>query len=278
MSTVAASRAWEECVVEGKFPLRQWLGGSDDTAVFLTERAGQPSQKAAIKLIKADGGKADRLLAAWRVAAQLSHPHLIRIFESGRCRLNGDAFVYLLMEYADEDLLQILPLRPLEPAEVGEMLNPLLDALAYVHGPGLVHSRIRPSNVLAVGDQLKLSSDRIIASSAAGSERTREDVYHAPEMAAGILSPAGDLWSLGVTVVAALTQNVPFDGDVSHGDPGLPKSIPEPYRGIARECLHLDLKRRCSIDDIEARLLPAARSVAAEPEAAPLPPPRGGNV
>jgi len=227
-------------------------------------------------LIAAAGADADRLFSNWRAAAQLSHPHVIRIFESGRSQLNGTPFVYLVMEYAEEDLSQILPQRPLSPAEVGDLLPPLLDALSYVHGKGLIHSRIKPSNVLAVGDQLKLSADRIAPPAVAGSERTRHDVYDAPETAAGIVSPAGDLWSVGVTVVAALTQSVPFAGEAEQGDPGLPQSIPEPFRGIARECLHLDPKRRCSVAEIQARLQPAGRSVAADPEPVP-PPPRPGN-
>ncbi len=95
-------------------------------------------------------------------------------------------------------------------------------------------------------------------------------MYDAPETAAGIVSPAGDVWSIGVTLVAALTQNVAFEGETLRGDPDPPETVPQPFRGIARECLHLDPKRRCSITEIQARLQPAARSVPAEPEA-PLP-------
>ncbi len=267
-------KKWESRV-DGKFPLRQWLGGSDHSAVFLTERPGQ-SQKVAMKLIAADGVEADRQLARWRAAAQLSHPHLMRIFEAGRCRLDGTALLYFVMEYAEEDLSQILPQRPLAPAEVTELLPPLLDALSYLHGKGFVHGRIKPSNVHAIGDLLKLSADQIVSRAEPNSARARRDVYDAPETADGIVSPAGDVWSIGVTLVAALTQNVSFqDGAsaTSHGDPNPPVSVPQPFRGIARECLHLDPKRRCSLAEIQARLQPAGRSVPAEPEA-PAPPPR----
>ena len=51
MSKPETWKSWEGRVVEGKFPLRQWLGGSDHSAVFLTESANLPSQKIAIKLI-----------------------------------------------------------------------------------------------------------------------------------------------------------------------------------------------------------------------------------
>jgi TonB family protein len=273
MSNPEEWKKWEGRV-DGKFPLRQWLGGSDHSAVFLTERPGQ-SQKVAIKLIVADPPDSDRQLARWRAAAQLSHPHLMRIYDAGRCRLDGTSLLYLVMEYAEEDLSQILPQRPLAPAEVTDLLPAVLDALSYLHAKGFVHGRIKPSNVHAMGDQLELSADQIVSFSDSNAEpnpaRGRRDVYDAPETAAGIVSPAGDVWSIGVTLVAALTQNVSFDDATSRNDPDPPTTVPQPFRGIARECLHLDPKRRCSLADIQARLQPAGRSVPAEPEA---PPPR----
>ncbi|MGA2348539.1 MAG: protein kinase, partial [Candidatus Sulfotelmatobacter sp.] len=263
---------WEGRVIDGKFPLRQWLGGSDHSAVFLTERPGQ-TQKVAVKLIASDA-EADRRLSRWRAAAQLSHPNLMRIFEAGRCQVDGMPLLYLLMEYAEEDLSQILPQRPLAPSEVTDLLPALLDALSYLHGKGLVHGRVKPSNVQAMGDQLKLSADQI-APFAEPNSAGRRDVYDAPETAVGVTSPAGDVWSIGVTLVAALTQNVTFveavEAATSQRDPGPQHAVPQPFRGIARECLHLDPKRRCSIAEIQARLQPEGRSVPAEPEAAPPP-------
>jgi TonB family protein len=273
MSNPEEARKWEGLVVDGKFPLRQWLGGSEHSSVFLTERPGQTqnvAQKVAIKLI-AQGAEAERQLSRWRAAAQLSHPHLMRIFEAGRCQVDGQPLLYLLMEYAEEDLSQILPQRPLAPAEVTDLLPALLDALSYLHGKGFVHGRVKPSNVHAMWDQLKLSADEIVAVAGPHPAR-RRDIYDAPETADGIISPAGDVWSIGVTLVAALTQNVSFVEEVAttpaHRDPDSP-AVPQPFRGIARECLHLDPKRRCSIAEIQARLQPEGRSVPAEPEAPP---------
>jgi TonB family protein len=271
MASAEARRVWEGRVVAGKFPLREWLGGSEHGAVFLSEwkeRASQVSQKAAIKLIAADP-TANRQLSRWRAAAQLTHPHLIRIFEAGRCEMNGTPLLYVVMEYAEENLSQVLPQRPLTPAEVAEMLPPLLDALSYLHEKGFVHGNIRPSNILAVGDQLKLSVDQVTASAHTNARRGRRNIYDAPETAAGTISPAGDVWSLGVTLVAALTQNT---SSVEQAQ-GPPQTLPEPFRGIARECLNVDPQRRCSIAQIHARLAPPARSVPAGLEPPPLPQP-----
>lgn len=271
MSNPGVWKTWEGRVVDGKFPLRQWLGGSDHSAVFLTERPGQPSPKLAIKLVAAEATEADRQISRWRAASQLSHPNLIRILDAGRCRLDNMALLYVVMESAEEDLSQILPQRPLVPGEATDMLPPVLDALSYLHGKGLVHGRIKPSNVLAVGSRLKLSSDQVFPAAEVNSSRRRRDAYDAPETAAGIVSPASDVWSVGVTLVAALTQNTSFAEPASESDPNLPETVLQPFRGIAHECLHLDPKRRCSIAEIQARLEPAGRSVPAETEGSPRP-------
>ncbi len=266
MSKPESWKSWEGRLVDGKFPLRQWLGGSDHSAVFLTEVPETPVQKGVIKLMQPESGSADRQVARLHATTKLAHPNLIRTLEAGPCEMDGESLVYVVMEGAEEDLSQILPQRALQPAEVADLLPPLLGALSYLHDRGLVHGRIKPSNVLAVGDQLKLSSDQVASVAEQDSERRRRDAYDAPETAAGIISAAGDVWSVGVTMIAALTRNVTFAEQESETDPGLPPNIPEPYRGIARECLHLDPKQRCKLKDIQQRLQPPTRPVASQRE------------
>ena len=268
-SAAAAWKTWEGHVVGGKFPLQQWLGESEGSAVFLTERTDAPGQKLTLKLVSAHSSTAGHQLKLWREAEKLSHPNLIRIYESGPC---GNTLQYVAMEYAEENLSEILSQRPLTPTEVGELLPPLLDALSYLHSNGLVHGRIKPSNVLAVGDQLKLSADQVAPSAEIDSSMRRRDVYDAPERAAGVVSPAGDLWSLGVTLVAAFTQRTSTVEESAQGGPNLPDSIAEPFRSIARQCLQLDPKKRGTLGDIKDRLQPKERetapSVPADPVAA----------
>jgi len=268
MSKPETWKSWEGRVVEGKFPLQQLLGGSDHSAVFLTQAPGAPSQKAAIKLLVIDEREVESHLARLRASAKLTHPHLIRILETGRCRIDG-ASIYVAMECADDDLSQILPERTLEPAEARDLLPPVIDALAYLHKNGFVHSRVKPSNVLAAGDQLKLSSDQVAPAAEPNGKRRRRDIYDAPETAAGIVSPAGDIWSLGVTLLEALTQNVTVAEQASPSNRDLPETIPDPFRGIVRESLQLDPNRRCSLKEIQSRLEPGARSIPAPPEPTP---------
>ncbi len=254
MSKPETWKSWEGRVVDG-FPLRQWLGGSNHSAVFLTETTGTPPQKAAIKLMAAEGGaEAERQISRLRATAKLSHPNLIQTFRAGQFKIDGTPLVYIVMECADDDLSQVLPQRALELAEVKDLLPPLLGALSYLHGSGLLHGRIKPSNVLAAGDRLKLSSDQVSSAGDQNSQRKRSDLYDAPEIAAGNITPASDIWSLGIMTVAVFTQNTSFAQLGSPRDPGVPGTVPEPFRSIARECLRVDPKQRCSIAQIEGRL------------------------
>ena len=199
-------KQWERQIVNSRFLLQRYLGGSEHSAVFLTER-GIPPQKIAIKFIQVDEPDAQLQLSRWQHAAKLSHPHLLRNFESGRCRLGDFDLLYVLMEYAEENLSQFLSQRPLTPAEARDVLTPALQALAFLHGEGLVHRHVRPSNILAIEDQLKLSSDGISSftehaaqshlpaaetqQSAAAASLRHPSPYDAPEVAKGIISPAG---------------------------------------------------------------------------------------
>src|SRR5690349_3516324 len=73
-----ASKKWVGQIVEGIFPLQQYLGGSEHSAVFLTEHGEGERRKAALKLVSANEGSAEAQLSNWMVAAQLSHPNLLR--------------------------------------------------------------------------------------------------------------------------------------------------------------------------------------------------------
>ena len=103
-----AWKQWEGHVVDGHFTLREFQGSSDHSAVFLTNY-GPHAQTAAIKFVEATPANAQTQLSRWQRAAQLSHPHLIRVLHSGRCQLGTAPFLYVITEFAEENLAQILP-------------------------------------------------------------------------------------------------------------------------------------------------------------------------
>jgi TonB family protein len=255
-----AWKKWEGQEVNGEFFLRRYLGESDHSSVFLTERGKQNPQKAAIKLVPADPGSAQLNFSRWRAAAKLSHPHLLRLYETGRWQMGNLGLLYVVMEYAEEDLSQILPRRALTAGEAQEMLKPVLDALGYVHGLGFVHGHLKPSNILAAGDQLKISSDGLCVVGEPRAKSGKPTAYDPPEAASGKISPAGDVWSLGMTLAEVLTQRLPEGDGREQAEPRLPETMPEPYLDIARHCLRRDPQRRWTIADITARLDPSARA------------------
>jgi TonB family protein len=246
-------KRWEGQVVNGALPLLRYLGGSDHSAVFLTERVGGAPQKAAIKIIPVTADGEDQLLR-WQQAAKLAHPSLIRLYEAGRCELEGTALLYVVMECAEEDLSQILPDRPLTAAEAQEMLPPVLKAVAYIHGSGLVHGHVKPSNIMAAGDHVKVSSDTLRAVGETVGRQGELGVYDPPEAASGKLSPAADVWALGVTLAEVLTQRLPVWTRAQAAPPALPEGIAEPFREIVRRCLQVDPKQRWTVAEIAARL------------------------
>ena len=254
----AMSDSWKECegqVVDAEFTLLQHLGGSDHSVVFLTQRGKNKPEKAAIKFIQADPAKADLQLSRWKQAAQISHPNLIKLFETGRCHLAGMDLLYVVMEYAQENLAQFLPGRALSPAETRDMLEPFIETLLHLHGKGFVHGRIKPGNILAIDDQLKLSSDSVLRFGELPGGGGAPDAYTAPQSAAGA-GAAGDVWSLGITLVETLTQRVPQQDEQQ--DPQVPDSLPQPFLDIARHSLQRDSQSRWTVAEISARLNPPA--------------------
>jgi TonB family protein len=248
-------KQWEGQVVNGEFPLRRYLGGSDHSAVFLTERGEPESQKAAIKLIAATPEDPEIQLSWWELGAKLSHPNLLHLGQRGHCQVDDKELLYAVSEYADENLAQILPQRALTPAEMSDVLQAVLNVLAYVHSKGFVHGHLKPSNIMAVGDQVKISSDGLCGVGESCKVAGQPGIYMAPEIVSGGgMSPASDVWALGMTLVEALTQRPPrWDGTQQNG-PIIPETLPTPFLEIARRCLRREPQQRGTIAEIAARL------------------------
>jgi serine/threonine-protein kinase len=265
MSSALIRADWVGRVVDGKFALLKWLGPSEAGGVFLAEVEDLPRKQADVELIPADADDAEAHIAAWALVAPLSHPHLIRLIDSGRCTIDTIFLIYAATEHPDEMLSEILPQRPLTATEAGEAFAPIVDALAYLHGKGIVHGHVKPGNILVVEDKVKLSSRDLYVSGQSVDRTLARQIYNAPETSSEAISPAADIWSLGVTLVEALTQYPLWERSIE-GDPIVPAAIPEPFHTIVRECLRTDPARRCTLSEIKAWLQPAVPvSVVDEP-------------
>jgi TonB family protein len=246
-------KQWEGQVINGRFRLLKFLGGSKQGAVFLVECPEEPRQLA-IKLVAGDAVNRERRLAQWKLAQKLSHPHLLPLLEAGRSQLGSVELVFVVMEYAEENLAQVLPHRPLTPAETLEMLSPVLGALAHLHGQGFVHGRLKPANVMAIQDQIKLSSQSISTPNEAFFDTGEPNIYNAPETTRGEVSAAADVWSLGVTLTEVLTQRAPRWKQHNGASAVWPENLPAPFDEVVRECLNPEPQQRCKVADIAARL------------------------
>ncbi|TLY71579.1 MAG: hypothetical protein E6K46_06115 [Gammaproteobacteria bacterium] len=242
---------WEGRLI-GAFPLRRYLGSSDHSGVFLTEIEGREPSRVALKVVPALATLVESQLSNWNDAANLSHPHLVRLLGTGRFQLDGLTHLYVVMELADQNLAQLLTQRALTEDEAREMLRSTLSALAFLHDRNLVHRQLKPANMLAVGDQLKLASDTICHFGDAGARRGVASVYDPPEARDGIHSPAGDIWALGVSLFEALTRSRPPGLDEGREGVVLPHAFSPTLREIVARCLQLRPEDRPKVPELDA--------------------------
>src|SRR5947208_16121842 len=154
-----------------------------------------------------------------RAVAQLSHPHIVTVIDRGED--NGQQFI--VFEYVDGENLKQLVDRtgPLPTRRAVELALEVADALAFAHEHGLVHRDVKPQNVLLTPDGNAKVTDFGIARSLDVEEGVTQtgtvlgtSNYLSPEQASGQpVTPATDIYSLGVVLYELLTGEVPFRGD-----------------------------------------------------------------
>ena len=261
------TKQWERRIVNGVYPLRRFLGRSDHSVVFLTECKAQNVAQAAIKILPANPARIEAQLAHWRRVATLSHSHLLRLLDAGRCQLGGHNFLFVVMDHAEQNLAQILPGRPLTADEVRDLLPATLDALTYLHGKNLAQGGLKPSNILVVDDQLKLASDTIRPAGERTASTAKPSLYDPPEAKNGTASTAGDIWGLGITLVEALTQAPPAWSRDRSDRVSLPASLAPEFVDTVQRCLNRDPGQRPAIADLAAQFkqVPAATPASAAP-------------
>jgi serine/threonine-protein kinase len=154
-----------------------------------------------------------------RAVAQLSHPHIVGVIDRGQ----ADGRQFIVFEYVDgENLKQVLDRRGRLPVElVIDLGIQIADALAFAHAHGLVHRDVKPQNILIdhAGDA-KVTDFGIVRSLDVERGFTQTGTvlgtsnYLSPEQAAGApVTPATDIYSLGVVLYELLSGEVPFRGD-----------------------------------------------------------------
>ena len=142
--------------IAGTYTLGKLLRSEGRNGFFAT--ADTTGNAAVIRLTEAHYDE-DELLKRWRQVADMHEANLIGIERFGQTDFDGVAITYALMEANDANLGDVLRERPLTLAETTQVARAVHAALSALHASGLVHEHIEPSNVLAVGETVKLRSD-----------------------------------------------------------------------------------------------------------------------
>lgn len=250
----------------GRYALKSSLGRGGLGAVYA---AHDPllSRLIAIKTVRVDSETPEAFEAAVldeaRAAAQLSHPHIVTVFDAGV----SDHGPYIAMELLKgRDLRQLREdgWRP-TPEQAATIVRRVADALGYAHSKGVVHRDVKPANIFMVGRTQPRVLDFGIASVAhRGPAPAPVDVaalgspyYMSPEQARGELTDRRtDVFSLGVVFYELLCGAKPFRGRtlaeirhaVLHHDPPPPhtldRHVPSALSAIVARALEKEPHRR----------------------------------
>ncbi len=210
----------------GEYQCDRVLGVGGMGAVYLAHRIDDPSVQVAIKILlpawqssPMDRHKfRQRFVREAEVLDQLQHPHILRMLATGE----QDEISYLIMPFAAAgSLAQWLDSlsAPLPQATVVTLLSQLAGAIDYAHAQGIIHRDLKPANILLSAPGNLLLADFGIMYQT-GEDRTKltlsgqvigTPAYLAPEQAQGKeVTPAVDLYSLGIIAYELLTGRPPF--------------------------------------------------------------------
>ena len=208
--------------LEGRYAIEAELGTGGMSTVYLADDL-KHDRKVALKVLRSDITAAigrDRFLREIQIIAQLNHPHILPLYDSGEV----DGLLLYVMPYIPGESLRdrIKREKHLPAEDALQVAEDIADALSYAHSRGVVHRDIKPGNILLEAGHAMVADFGIaLAVSAAGGERITETgvylgtpEYMSPEQAAGDTDIDGrsDQYSLACVLYEMLTGQPPFVG------------------------------------------------------------------
>jgi hypothetical protein len=151
---------WEGVSLPGDYLLEKWLDG-DDVSGFFETSSLTDGRRAVVKVVPESAPDGAVRLALWERLRAVRHPNLLQLLDCGRAELDGEIVLYAVFETADDTLAAALGRSPLTEAEAREVLTAVRDGLVCLRAQGLAHGVLDPEHVVAVGDQIQLTTDAL---------------------------------------------------------------------------------------------------------------------
>jgi serine/threonine-protein kinase len=211
-----------QAALDGRYRIERTLGEGGMATVYLAKDL-RHNRSVALKVLKPELAAvvgASRFLAEIETTANLQHPHILPLFDSGE----ADGLLFYVMPHVEGESLRARLDREhqLPVDEAVRIATNVAEALDYAHRQGVIHRDIKPANILLLDGKPVIADFGIaLAVSHAGGGRLTETGlslgtphYMSPEQATGDQSvgPATDIWALGCVLYEMLVGEPPYTG------------------------------------------------------------------
>ena len=208
--------------LEGRYAIERELGEGGMATVYLADDL-KHERKVALKVLRPELAAvvgAERFLAEIKTTANLQHPHILPLHDSGE----ADGFLFYVMPYVEGDTLKdrLDREKQLPVDEAVRIATDVAEALHSAHEQGVIHRDVKPANILlSKGRPLVADFGIALAISTAGGGRLTETGlsmgtphYMSPEQALADREPtaASDVYSLGCVLYEMLVGEPPHTG------------------------------------------------------------------
>ena len=208
--------------LEGRYQIDRELGEGGMAVVYLAQDL-KHNRNVALKVLKPELAAvvgAERFLAEIQVTANLQHPHILPLHDSGE----ADGFLFYVMPYVEGETLRdrIDREKQLPVDEAVALASKVAGALQHAHEHGVIHRDIKPGNILLQdGEPVVADFGIALAVGAAGSNRLTETglslgtpFYMSPEQATGdqAVGASTDTYALGAVLYEMLVGEPPYPG------------------------------------------------------------------
>jgi serine/threonine-protein kinase len=235
--------------LEGRYDIEGELGAGGMATVYLAQDL-RHQRKVALKVLRPELAAvvgAEPFLAEIKTTANLQHPHILPLFDSGE----ADGFLFYVMPYVDGETLRdrLDRDKQLPVDEALGLATAVAHALQTAHEQGVVHRDIKPGNILLSRGQALVADFGIaLAVGRAGEGRLTETglsvgtpFYMSPEQATGdqVVGPATDVYALGCVLFEMLVGDPPYSGSTAQAVlgkiiQGLPVSATAARKAVPR--------------------------------------------